>query len=126
MPRGKSLWSTHPDYEVALQPNPAHVRVSCGGVTIADSRGTLLVRETRHDPVVYFPFEDVDFEQLQRTDHETFCPFKGEASYWSILPGGASGENAVWSYEDPFEEVAGLKGYLAFYADRVDWEPPRT
>jgi uncharacterized protein (DUF427 family) len=59
---------------------------------------------------------------LDRTDHETFCPFKGEASYWTIRVGDRSAENAVWGYEDPFEEVAGLAGHVAFYADRVEWE----
>ena len=121
MPRGKSLYAEHPDYRVDLNENPEHVRVLCRGTLVADSRRTLLVCETNHDPVVYFPVEDVRFELLEKTRNETFCPFKGEASYWTLSVGDRESENAVWSYEDPFPEVAGLTGYLAFYADRVDW-----
>ena len=91
-------------------------------VLIADSRAALRVEETRHAPVLYFPREDVRFEHLQPSEHETFCPFKGAASYWSIAVGDRREENAVWGYEDPFPEVASLKDHLAFYEDRVDWE----
>ena len=89
---------------------------------IADSARTLVVRETKHDPVVYFPREDVRLDAMQRTEHETFCPFKGEASYWTLRVGDRVEENAVWTYEDPFDEVAGLKDYVSFYPDRVDWQ----
>jgi uncharacterized protein (DUF427 family) len=82
----------------------------------------LTVCETKHEPVVYFPREDVRFEALERTDHKSFCPFKGEASYWTLRVADRAEENAVWSYEDPFDEVAGLEDYVAFYADRVEWE----
>ena len=119
MPKGESLYRQYPDYRVDLEPNPDRVRVFLGDEMIADSRRTLLVRETRHEPVVYFPREDVSFEHLVRSEHTSFCPFKGEASYWTLRVAGRESENAVWSYEDPFDEVAGLKGYLAFYTDRV-------
>ena len=76
--------------------------------------------ETRHQPVLYLPLDDVRTEYLLRTDHQTFCPFKGEASYWSIRVADRVEENAVWTYEDPFDEVAGLKGYVAFYPDRPE------
>ena len=121
MPRGESLYSKYPDYRVDLVEDAARVQVSFGGRVVADSERALRVRETNHDEVIYFPREDVDFDALVRTDHETFCPFKGEASYWTLSVGDRESENAVWSYEDPFPEVAGLTGYLAFYADRVDW-----
>lgn len=121
MPNKKSLYHKHPEYRVDLEPNAAHVRVEFDGVVIADSTRTLLVRETNLDPVVYFPPDDVDFEKLTATDHETFCPFKGDASYWSVQSEEARGENAVWGYRDPFNEVAGLKDYVAFYKDRFDW-----
>ena len=105
-----------------LDPSSEHVRVRLGGELIADSRRTLVVRETKHDPVVYFPREDVRLDLLERTEHTTFCPFKGDACYWSIRAGDRVEENAVWSYEDPFPEVAGLKDYVSFYPDRVEWE----
>ena len=120
MPKGQSLYHEYPDYEVRLEPNPARVRVRFGDEIVADSERTLRVLETRHAPVVYFPRDDVRFELLERTAHETFCPFKGEASYWNLRSGERCEENAVWSYEDPFEQVAGLRDYVAFYGDRAD------
>ena len=121
MPKGESLYHKYPDYRVDLDPSRERVRVRYNGEVIADSAKTLIVRETKHDPVVYFPREDVRLEAMQRTDHETFCPFKGEASYWSLRVGDRVEENAVWTYEDPFDEVAGLKDYVSFYPDRVEW-----
>lgn len=119
MPRGESLFSKFPDYRVDLVPGHERVQVSFGGEVIADSARPLQVRETKHDEVLYFPREDVSFEHLVRTEHTSFCPFKGEASYWTLRVAGRESENAVWSYEDPFDEVAGLKDYIAFYPDRV-------
>jgi len=121
MPKGESLYHKVPDYRVELEPSSLRVRVELAGQLIADSARTLVVKETKHDPVIYFPRDDVRFELLDRTDHETFCPFKGGASYWTIRAGDRLAENAVWSYEDPFDEVAGLKDYVAFYPDRVEW-----
>ena len=90
------------------------------GETIVDSERALRVLETKHDPVIYFPRDDVRMDRLSRTEHHSFCPFKGDASYFSIEVGGRSAENAVWSYEEPLEAVAGLKDYVAFYRDHVD------
>ena len=123
MPKRESLFHKFPDYRVDLEPSDLRVRVRFEGELIADSDRTLIMRETKHDPVVYFPREDVRFDHLERTDHETFCPFKGEASYWTVGAGDRVEENVAWSYEDPFAEVAGLKDYVSFYRDRVDWEP---
>jgi uncharacterized protein (DUF427 family) len=122
MTRRESLWSRHPDYRVDLEPRAGRVRAVYGGTTVAESERALLVRETRHEPVVYFPRDDVRLEHLERTEHGSFCPFKGEASYWSLRDGDARAANAAWSYEDPFPEVAGLQGYVAFYPDRVRLE----
>jgi uncharacterized protein (DUF427 family) len=122
MPKRTSLYHRFPNYRVDLETSPQRVRVSLGGEIVADSRATLTVRETKHEPVVYFPREDVRFEALERTDHKSFCPFKGEASYWTLRVADRAEENAVRSYEDPFDEVAGLEDYVAFYADRVEWE----
>lgn len=122
MPKGQSLYHKVPDYRVDLEPNPKHVRVTLGDHTIAESERSLQVLETKHDPVVYIPREDVHMEYLERTEHETFCPFKGEATYWTIRADDEVLENAVWSYEDPFDEVTGLKDYVSFYTDRVTLE----
>lgn len=120
MPRGESLYDEYPDYRVDLEPNGERVRVFVGREEIADSRRTLLVKETKHAPVVYFPREDVRMDLLEPTEHETFCPFKGYASYWTIRAEAGVEENAVWSYEDPFEQVSGLRDYLSFYVGRGD------
>jgi uncharacterized protein (DUF427 family) len=121
MPKGKSLFDAYPNHRVDLEANPAPVEVVVAGETVAASRRTLLVHETKLPAVVYFPREDVRSELLERTDHQSFCPFKGEASYWTVRVGDHCLENCVWSYEDPFDEVAGLKDYMAFYAERVEW-----
>ena len=105
-----------PDYEVRITPATQRVRVSHDGVTLADSTQALLVQETRHADVYYVPRSDVDMSNFEATDLSTYCPFKGHASYWSLAP---DLENFVWSYEDPYPEVAALKGYLSFYTDRV-------
>lgn len=118
MPKGESLYHKYPDYRVDLEPHAARVRVFVGDVEIADSQRTLLVKETKHDPVVYFPRDDVRMDLFERTEHETFCPFKGSASYWTVRAGDRLEENAVWTYEDPFEQVLGLKDYVSFYVGR--------
>jgi uncharacterized protein (DUF427 family) len=124
MPKGKSLFHKYPDYRVDLVADPKRVQVRLEGEVLADSTKSITVHETKHDPVVYFPREDVRFDLLERTDHHTFCPFKGEASYWTLRVRDRLEENVVWSYEDPFDEVAGLKDYVAFYPARVDWNHP--
>ncbi len=123
MARRESLYHKFPDYRVDLDPSTTRVRVRFGGEVVADSDRTLVVRETKHKPVVYFPREDVRFDLLEPTSHTTFCPFKGEASYWTLRVGDRVEENVIWSYDDPFDEVAALKDYVSFYADRVDWDP---
>lgn len=116
---GKPLHDRFPDHRVELTPHPHRAHASLGGDTIADSTRALRVLETDHAPVIYFPREDVRMERLERTDHRTFCPFKGEACYWTVRAGGRVEVNAAWSYESPFEPVAGLAGHVAYYADRV-------
>jgi uncharacterized protein (DUF427 family) len=122
MPSRPSLYERFPDYRVDLEPSPGRIRVSVAGQVIADSERTLSVRETKHDPVVYFPRDDVSFDLLEPTTHTTFCPFKGDARYWTLRVGDRVEENLLWGYDDPFEQVADLAGYVAFYPDRVDWE----
>ncbi len=113
-------FAEHPGYRVDFAPCAKRVRVMLGGETIACSTRVMLMRETRHIPVYYFPRDDVRTEAMTRTDHSSFCPFKGDASYWSIEAGGKTAENAVWSYQNPFAETAQIKDAMAFYWDRVD------
>jgi uncharacterized protein (DUF427 family) len=125
MPNSAPGFVTRPDYRVDLLPEARRVEVMFGGVTIADSEAALRVEETGHDPVYYLPERDVRMDVMHRTEHHSRCPYKGEASYWTIeLPADAGpkrqSENAVWAYPSPYDEVAGLAGYYAFYPSRVD------
>jgi uncharacterized protein (DUF427 family) len=115
----RSAFADHPNYRVDLERCHERVTVAWQGEVLADSTRALRVRETAHDEVTYFPREDVHMSLLERTDHTSFCPFKGEASYFSIRVGDRVAENAVWTYEDPFDEVAGLEGYVAFWRERM-------
>ena len=122
MSQRRSMYEQFPDHRVDLEPHPERVRVRFAGEVVADSDRALLVRESGHDPVVYFPRDDVRAELLEPTQHSTFCPFKGDASYWTVRVGDREEANSVWSYEDPFQEVVGLKDFMAFFADRVEWQ----
>jgi uncharacterized protein (DUF427 family) len=110
----------HPDYRVDLEPVGEPVRVVFAGQPIAATEGAVRVLETKHDPVIYVPRTDVRFDCLAATDHTTYCPFKGDARYWTITVGDRRSENAVWGYDDPYDEVADLSDYVAFYTSRVD------
>jgi len=109
-----------PDHPITLERHPARVVVKAGGRVIADTREALAMREMKYPVVLYVPRKDADMSLLERTDHSTYCPFKGDASYYSIPAGGARAVNAVWSYEAPHPAMAQIKEYLAFYPDRVD------
>ncbi|WP_342242413.1 DUF427 domain-containing protein [Ensifer sp. OTU672] len=109
-----------PDHPITIEQNPARVVVTLGGRVVADTRNALALREASYPPVQYIPREDVDMSLLERTDHASHCPYKGDASYYSIPSGGERSRNAVWSYEKPHEAVADIRDRLAFYPDRVD------
>ncbi len=109
-----------PDHPISIQRNPARVVVSVAGRVIAETLDALTLRESDYSPVQYIPREDVDLSQLKRTDHATYCPYKGECSYYSVPAGGEKSVNAVWTYEDPYPAVAQIKGRVAFYPDQVD------
>ncbi|SAK71683.1 hypothetical protein AWB79_03964 [Caballeronia hypogeia] len=109
-----------PDHPITIEPSPSRVVVKAGGRVIVDTRAALSLREASYPEVLYVPRKDVDMTQLERTLHTTYCPYKGECSYYSIPAGGQKAVNAVWSYESPYEAVAAIKDHLAFYRDRVD------
>ena len=108
-----------PGYEIRFERNPRRIRVEFNGAAVADSARALVLHETRHPPVYYFPREDVRLELFAKTPQTTHCPFKGDASYWTLKVGGALSENAAWSYEDPYDDAAPIRGHLAFYPNRV-------
>jgi uncharacterized protein (DUF427 family) len=105
---------------IVVEPNPNRIVVRLGGQVIADSSRALIMRATDSAPTHYVPREDVDMSRLTRTPHATHCPYKGDASYWSIRAADRTADNAVWSYETPYDDVKAIAGYLAFYPDRVD------
>lgn len=109
-----------PDHPITVTPNPARVVVTVAGRVVADSRNALTLREASYPPVQYIPRKDVDMAALRRTDHASYCPYKGDAAYYSIPAGGERTVNAVWTYEAPYDAVAVIKDHLAFYPDRVD------
>ncbi len=109
-----------PDHPITISRNLNRVRVTFGGKVIADTTKALTLKEASYPSVQYIPRADVDMTQLHRTQHSTHCPYKGDASYFSIGSGAGRGENAVWSYETPYSAVTQIAGYLAFYPNRVD------
>ena len=116
----KQIKIPDPDHPISIERNPARVIVSVAGHAIADTRNAVTLREADYPPVQYIPREDVDFTQLEQTDHATYCPYKGDCTYYSVPAGGKKSINAVWTYEDPYSAVAQIKGHVAFYPDRVD------
>ena len=109
-----------PDHPITIERNPARVTVIVAGRVIADTRNALILREASYPPVQYIPRADVDMSLLERTQHATYCPYKGDCSYYSIPSGGAKSANAVWTYEAAYPAVAAINGHLAFYPDRVE------
>jgi uncharacterized protein (DUF427 family) len=109
-----------PDHPITVTPNPRRVRVVFAGRTVVDTRRALTLQESAYPAVQYIPREDADMGLLRRTSHTSRCPYKGDASYYSIEVDGRVAENAVWSYEQPYPAVASIKEHLAFYSNRVD------
>jgi uncharacterized protein (DUF427 family) len=109
-----------PDHPITVTPARGRVTVIAAGRTIADTRDALILKEAAYPPVYYIPRKDVDMARLQRTPHQTYCPYKGECNYYSIPLGGERSVNAVWTYEAPYAAVAEIKDHLAFYPDSVD------
>ena len=114
------------DYPIRIEPNPHRVRVRLGGKTVVDTTRALTLFEATYPGVQYVPREDADMSLLARTDHHTRCPYKGDASYYSIQADGKAAENAVWTYETPIAEVAQIAGYLAFYPNKVEISEEKT
>jgi uncharacterized protein (DUF427 family) len=109
-----------PDHPIAIEPNGLRVGVKAGGRIIAVTQNALTLHEAGYPPVYYIPRSDVNMTLLERSDHTSYCPYKGDASYYSIPLGGERSANAVWTYEHPHAAVAAIKDYLAFYPSRVD------
>jgi uncharacterized protein (DUF427 family) len=109
-----------PDHPITITPARERIIVKVAGRRIADTRDALILKEAAYPPVHYIPRKDVDMTQLQRTSHQTYCPYKGECAYYSIPAGAERSVNAVWTYEAPYAAVSEIREYMAFYRDRVD------
>lgn len=110
-------YKKHPGYRILTKPAGVRVKVTFKGEVIADTRDAIRMDEGEHPAVYYIPRKDVKMDRLSRSTHQTYCPFKGKASYYSLANGPG---NAVWTYEEPYDEVSVIKERLAFYPDKVD------
>jgi uncharacterized protein (DUF427 family) len=120
LPARKAIKVPGPDHPITIERNPNRVVVTVAGRVVADTRDALILREAGYPAVQYVPRKDVDMALLERTNHATYCPYKGDCSYFSIPLGGHRSANAVWTYEAPYAAVALIKDHLAFYPERVD------
>src|SRR5436309_5575378 len=124
MPNAAPGYQKKPEHRVDLLPETRRVRVTFAGQIVADTNAALRCEETGHEPVHYIPEKDMRLELMRPTDHKTYCPFKGDCSYWTIeVENGGNkqqSENAVWGYRVPYDEANGLAGHYAFYKSRVE------
>ncbi|MCK1625722.1 DUF427 domain-containing protein [Bradyrhizobium sp. 160] len=111
-----------PDHPITITQNPRRVRVSAGDIVIAETSKALTLKEAKYPAVQYVPREDTNMALLERTDRVTHCPYKGDASYYSIKADGKTLDNAIWTYETPFPAMTEISGHLAFYPDKVKIE----
>ena len=118
--KGKEVKIPGPDHPITISPAEGTVRVTIAGRIVAESTRALRLEENGYPPVYYLPRDDADTSLLLRTAHSTYCPYKGDCAYYSIPSGGTKSENAVWTYENPYEAVASIQEHLAFYPTRVD------
>lgn len=111
-----------PDHPITVTSTPKRVRVSVNGEVIAETNKALTLKEASYPAVQYIPREDADSAKLKRTSHASYCPYKGDAHYFSIVANGRTLENAIWTYEAPYDSVKEIVGHLAFYPDKVTIE----
>jgi uncharacterized protein (DUF427 family) len=117
---GRQVKIPGPDHPITIERTSKRVVVKAGGQLIADSTAALTLREASYPAVQYIPRADVDMSKMERSTHATYCPYKGECAYFSIRSTDNKGANAVWTYEQPYDAVAQIRGHVAFYPDRVD------
>jgi uncharacterized protein (DUF427 family) len=118
--KGKDVRIPGPDHPITISPAEGTVRVTLAGRMVAESTRALRLDENGYPPVYYLPRSDADMSLLVPSTHYTYCPYKGDCTYYSISTGGTKSEDAVWTYETPYEAVASIKEYLGFYPSRVD------
>jgi len=111
-----------PQHRIEIDEERIHVRVTRNGVTLAETRRGLNLREGDYPAVVYIPREDVSMDRLRRSELSTHCPFKGDASYFDCAGDTQTPPEVAWSYETPFDQMLAIRDHLAFYVDRVEIE----
>jgi uncharacterized protein (DUF427 family) len=111
-----------PDHPITITQNPRRVRITAGDIVIAESARALTLKEAKYPAVQYLPREDANMALLERTERTTHCPYKGDASYYTIKADGKTLDNAIWTYETPFPAMTEITGHLAFYPDKVKIE----
>lgn len=111
-----------PDHPITITQNPRRVRVTAGDIVIAETSKALTLKEARYPAVQYVPREDANMALLERTDRVTHCPYKGDANYYSVKADGKTLDNAIWTYETPYQAMTEISGHLAFYPDKVKIE----
>jgi uncharacterized protein (DUF427 family) len=109
-----------PDHPIEIAAHKGRLRACVNGVIISETQNALMLREAAYPPVYYFPLADIRSGVLRQTTHSTYCPYKGDASYFDVTVAGETLENAAWSYAEPYEAVSEIQGHIAFYADRVE------
>jgi uncharacterized protein (DUF427 family) len=119
-PDGRRRLEPGPDHPIAVHAFPGRVRVVFNGHLVADSVHAIRLQEAGYPPVYYIPRQDCDWARFTPSDHGSYCPYKGDASYFHLDVDGRRAVNAVWSYEAPFAAVSRIGGFVAFYPDRVD------
>jgi len=111
-----------PDHPITITANPRRIRVSAGGVVIAETSDALKLKEASYPVVNYVPRKDANMALLSRSERVTHCPYKGDANYFNVVADGKTIENAIWTYEEPVPAMAEISGHLAFYPDKVKIE----
>ncbi|HEU5006701.1 MAG TPA: DUF427 domain-containing protein [Jatrophihabitantaceae bacterium] len=108
-----------PDHPITVTPNPGRVVARVGDHVVADSTRALTLQESNYPAVQYVPLSDVTADALQRSETSSYCPYKGDASYYSLRVDGSELTDAVWTYQTPYPAVAEIAGHVAFYPDKV-------
>jgi uncharacterized protein (DUF427 family) len=116
----KTIKTPSPDHPITIEGNPNRVVVTLAGQVIADTTDALTLREAKYPPVHYIPRKDIRMDALSQSETHTYCPYKGDASYFHIPAGGERARDAIWTYQTPYDAVSPIRDHVAFYPDRVD------
>ena len=123
MQMARQMKTPGPDHPITVEKNPERVTVRVGGQVVADTTAALVLQESNYPATQYIPLADVDQSLLTATDTSTYCPYKGDASYYSLTTPDGELTDVIWTYREPYPAVADIVGHVAFYADKVEIQP---